>query len=176
MGRRPPDDDPERALLDEAMRDVRPLSGRSKLAPPPQSRRPVRPPRRAGDAPARFQIDSQGERLQGIAPGIDRGHLQRLRRGQVRAERELDLHGLRVAEARDAVAEALAAALAGDERCVRIVHGRGLHSRGGAVLRQQLADWLADPPHGARVMAFASTRDGGATYVLLRRQRRGALS
>ncbi len=151
---------------------MRRLPDRDKVvAPPAPARPPRRPPRRAGDAPARFEIRHAGERIEGIAPGIDRRHLRRLRRGQVRAERVVDLHGLRAGEAAAAVRTALVEALAAAERCVRIVHGRGLHSREAPILRQQLADWLAEPPHGARILAFASTRDGGATNVLLRRER-----
>ena len=125
----------------------------------------------------RFAVERLGERSEGLAAGIDRRHLVRLRRGEVPVELRVDLHGLAAAEARRRLAAELARAQAAGLRCVLVVHGRGLHSEGPAVLREGVAEWLSAGPLAARVMAFASARpaDGGsgATYVLLRRQRRG---
>jgi DNA-nicking Smr family endonuclease len=107
--------------------------------------------------------------------GIDRAHLRRLRRGEVRPELTVDLHGLTLRDARREVRTALARALSEGKRCVMVVHGRGLHSEQGPVLKKRLVRWLGEPPHGGRVMAFASAParrgGGGATYVLLRRRR-----
>jgi DNA-nicking Smr family endonuclease len=124
-----------------------------------------------------FEVERSGERCEGLARGIDRAHLARLRRGEQRVERRVDLHGLTAAEARRALAAALRAAFAEGLRCVLVVHGRGLRSEAGPVLRDGLAEWLTAPPLASLVMAFASAqpRDGGpgASYVLLRRARRG---
>ena len=53
-----------------------------------------------------------------------------------------------------------------------VIHGRGLHSDAGPTLKAALPGWLAEPPHGASVLAFESAGPGrggtGATYVLLR--------
>jgi DNA-nicking Smr family endonuclease len=124
-----------------------------------------------------FEIVHSGERCEGLAKGIDRGHLRRLRRGEVACEERLDLHGLTAGEARRSLAAALREAAAAGVRCVLVVHGRGLHSEAGAVLKDGVVDWLTAPPLAALVLAFASAlpRDGGAgaTYVLLRRRRAG---
>ena len=129
----------------------------------------------AGSGMSAFEIlRDEPERLEGIATGIDRSHLKRLRKGEVEVDEDVDLHGLEQREARVAVREAIARAREAGGRCVRVVHGRGLHSAGGAaVLRERLPHWLAEPPCGALVMAFASglRERGGATYVLLRRKR-----
>jgi DNA-nicking Smr family endonuclease len=57
---------------------------------------------------------------------------------------------------------------------VLVVHGRGLHSPGAPVLKHALPGWLAEPPLGQRVLAFASATPPhggtGATFVLLRRE------
>jgi DNA-nicking Smr family endonuclease len=124
-----------------------------------------------------FELTRHGERVEGLAQGIDRQHLLRLRRGEWRSERRVDLHGLTAAEARrELTSELQDAALAG-VRCVLVIHGRGLHSESGPVLRDGVLAWLTTPPLGQRVMAFASAlpRDGGpgASYVLLRRTRPG---
>jgi DNA-nicking Smr family endonuclease len=57
---------------------------------------------------------------------------------------------------------------------ILIIHGRGLSSPAGPVLKTKVIQWLTTGPWRRWVMAFASARlcDGGAgaTYVLLRRQ------
>jgi DNA-nicking Smr family endonuclease len=125
------------------------------------------------EAPVQFEVTRAGERVEGGAPGIDRKHLRRLRSGAVPVDIRVDLHGLRGEGARKAVREALIAACEAGQRCALVIHGRGQRSESGPVLKQALPGWLAEPPLGARVMAFASAtpEDGGtgATYVLLRR-------
>lgn len=122
-----------------------------------------------------FEVSREGERVRGLAEGIDRAHLRRLERGEVEVDRELDLHGLSRNEAREDVGYELRDAFASGERCVRIVHGRGRGSELGAVLQEALPGWLSEPPLARIVMAFCSAlpHDGGtgALYVLLRRQR-----
>jgi DNA-nicking Smr family endonuclease len=122
-----------------------------------------------------FEVRREGERVYGLARGVDPGHLRRLRRGELDVERELDLHGLDARRARHEVASALGEAQRAGERCVLVVHGRGTHSPGGPVLKEALLEWLQQPPLEALVLAFASApppRGGaGALLVLLRRQR-----
>ena len=124
-----------------------------------------------------FEVTRSGERSEGLAAGIDRAHLARLRRGEQRVERRIDLHGMTAAEARRELTAELRAAFADGVRCVLVVHGRGLHSEGGAVLKGGVVDWLIAAPLASFVLAFASAqpRDGGpgASYVLLRRARPG---
>jgi DNA-nicking Smr family endonuclease len=124
----------------------------------------------------RFAIDRLGERCEGLAQGVDRKHLLRLRRGNQPIERRIDLHGLIAAEAKRRLAGELDRAQAEGLRCVLVIHGRGLHSEGGAVLREGTIDWLTAEPLASQVMAFASARpehgSSGATYVLLRRIRK----
>jgi DNA-nicking Smr family endonuclease len=123
----------------------------------------------------RFEVVRTGERVEGIAAGIDRKLLQRLKRGEPEPVRRIDLHHLKRQEARPLVERELRAAFAAGERCVLFVHGRGLRSEDGPVLKEALLEWLQAAPLSERVMAFASARpeDGGvgALYVLLRRQR-----
>jgi DNA-nicking Smr family endonuclease len=124
-----------------------------------------------------FEVVRSGERSEGIARGVDRAHLLRLRRGEQRYERRIDLHGLTAAEARRELTDELREAFAEGERCALVVHGRGLHSEGGPVLRDGVVAWLTAEPLARLVLAFATAlpRDGGpgASYVLLRRARRG---
>lgn len=123
---------------------------------------------------ARFVLtDRGGGRIDGIASGFDRRRLRDLRRGDPPPDREVDLHGLRRDEAHRVLSAELRAALAAGARCVLVIHGRGMRSPAGPVLRSSLPAWLAEPPHGPCVLAFAASENhaGGATYVLLRRSR-----
>lgn len=122
-----------------------------------------------------FEIERQGERVVGLAKGIDRAHRDRLARGEVEIDVELELHGLREQEARALVRAAVEEAYQEGDRCLLVIHGRGKGSESGSVLKEGLPEWLSTPPAGRRVMAFATAlpRDGGsgASYVLLRRMR-----
>ncbi len=124
---------------------------------------------------ASFTLRESGERIEGLAEGIDRAHLDRLKRGKVPVEREIELHGLRQVEAGREVRFELREAFEMAERCVLIIHGRGAHAETGPVLKEALLDWLCEPPLDRLVMAFASAAPEhggtGATYVLLRRKR-----
>jgi len=76
-------------------------------------------------------------------------------------------------EARLSLAQFLAARLARGERCVRVIHGKGLGSPGRiGVLKQLSRNWLAQREE---ILAFcqAKPHDGGegALLVLLRAPR-----
>ena len=90
-----------------------------------------------------------------VSPDIPK----KLHRGEWTVQGQVDLHGLFVDEARDAVARLLRSAEIRGERCLRIVHGKG-------VLRELVRRWLQQYPE---VMAFvqASPRDGGSGAVIL---------
>ena len=122
-----------------------------------------------------FAIEISGEQVRALAPGVDRKHLQRLLRGEVAIEVEIDLHGFNSPEARRLVSDTLAEMLREGERCARIVHGRGRHSEAGPVLKAALLEWLTSPPLANDVLAFATagpeSGGAGATLVLLRRAR-----
>ena len=94
-----------------------------------------------------------------------------LQRGVISPEATLDLHGMRVAEARGAFLRFLVQSLHAGRRCIRIVHGKGRRSDGTQpVLKQKTNQWLRQRDE---VLAFCSAPrwDGGtgAAYVLLKR-------
>ncbi|WP_369822888.1 Smr/MutS family protein [Bordetella sp. N] len=90
-----------------------------------------------------------------------------LRRGTWRTGAELDLHGLRVEQARHALFSFLDECLEFGIRCVRVVHGKGLSSLDmEPVLKDKVRTWLVQKPE---VMAFAESeeRHGGAGALLV---------
>ncbi len=93
--------------------------------------------------------------------------LTELRGERFHADEELDLHQLNSAEARRRLRRFLDYACQHHCRTVRIIHGRGLHSQGHAILPELVQDELrADP----RVLAFrlAGRFDGGSGALRVR--------
>lgn len=111
-----------------------------------------------------------GDQLEFARPGVQRGVLRKLRRGEYRVSDELDLHGLDTSSARELLQTFLASARRRRGTCVLIVHGKGYRSdRRGPVLKAMVDKWLRNRKE---VLAFCSARpvDGGtgAVYVLLK--------
>ena len=173
------EDDEEQNLFRQAMHGVRPLPAPDRAAPlrrrPPPRARFTRAERaavlRESLAPPGRELDIQpGDSLHYRPPGVPETVLRRLRRGDYRIESEIDLHGMTLAEAREALRGFLAAAAARRLHCLRIVHGKGLRSGArGPVLKNAVNSLLRRID---LVLAFTSAamRDGGtgATLVLLR--------
>lgn len=114
-----------------------------------------------------------GDELTFLRPGLSRSVLKDLRRGRWVTQDEIDLHGLNRDEARDLLSTFVAESLARGQRCLRIVHGKGLRSPGREpVLKELVRRWLASRPE---VLAYCQARaaDGGsgAVTVLLKAQR-----
>jgi DNA-nicking Smr family endonuclease len=178
--RLPEKDDPQAAdaeLFREAVRGVKPLGVRTAPPAAPKMRpraRFTRADRMAVlreslEAPAADAEVGSGEELAFRRPEIQLSVMRRLRRGEYRVQREIDLHGLTVTEAKQVLREFLAAALEHQVRCVRIVHGKGLRSGNrGPVLKGAVSAVLK---RTGAVLAYVSARqvDGGtgAVYVLL---------
>jgi DNA-nicking Smr family endonuclease len=111
-----------------------------------------------------------GEELLYVRQGLPYAVLRRLRRGQFSVGDQLDLHGMTVDEARVALASFLHDVRRRGQRCVRVIHGKGIRSRlGQPVLKVKVSHWLRQRDE---VLAFCSARpvDGGtgAVYVLLK--------
>ena len=100
-----------------------------------------------------------------------RGDLaSKLRLGQWSVQSELDLHGLTVDEAHDALSDFIVASRNRRYRCVRVIHGKGLTSPGKEpVLKGKVRRWLA---HWDEVLAYSEAPrhagGGGALLVLLK--------
>ncbi|CAN5145205.1 Smr/MutS family protein [soil metagenome] len=102
--------------------------------------------------------------------GIGPDTVRKLRRGHWVIQSQLDLHGMRTDEAREALAEFLRHADKRGLRCVRVIHGKGLGSiNKEPVLKNKVRNWLAQKEG---VLAFCQARaaDGGsgALVVLLK--------
>jgi DNA-nicking Smr family endonuclease len=103
-------------------------------------------------------------------PGIGLDVTRRLRKGDWSIQGEIDLHGLRREEAREALSSFVRDAHRRGWRCVRVVHGKGLGSPGKTpVLKGKVQSWLIQK---TEVLAFVQARadegGAGALVVLLK--------
>ena len=100
-------------------------------------------------------------------PGVGIDVARKLRRGEWTIQSEIDLHGLRSDDAREALAAFLREAMRQGMRCVRVVHGKGLGSPGKTpVLKGKVHSWLVQKDE---VLAFVQARgdEGGAGAVVV---------
>ena len=102
-------------------------------------------------------------------PGIGTDITRKLRKGEWSLQGQLDLHGLRTDEAREALGQFVRDAKRMGWRCVRVVHGKGLGSPGKEpVLKSKVQRWLVQKNEVlAFVQAKPSDGGGGALVVLL---------
>jgi DNA-nicking Smr family endonuclease len=96
--------------------------------------------------------------------------LKKMRRGHYKVAATVDLHGKTSDQAREALATFLNQAHEADQRCVRIIHGKGLRSKSGDPVLKRLVRRMLfryDP-----VLAYCESRNesggSGALLVLLR--------
>ncbi len=166
----------ERALFRRAMSDVCPLEVERRPTLPawPEARMPdpvigvPQPSRRGASALPALEV--------GRAPGLDARTLARLRRGRIRPEARLDLHGRTLEAAHREVYAFIATAVAEGLRCVIVITGKGRLGAASGTIRAELPRWLDQAPLRSRILGFTRARpeDGGdgARYVLLRRAER----
>ncbi len=174
------EEEDEGALFRRAMQGVQPLKQAQRVQPVRRSVRPLARFARAERAAVLLDSVGSGTDLHEVQPGdellfrragVPDTVLRRLRRGVYRVEAEIDLHGLTAGEATAQLGAFLRDARARGQRCIRVIHGKGLRSgTRGPVLKNTVNALLrrADP-----VLAFASARPAaggtGATLVLLGR-------
>jgi DNA-nicking Smr family endonuclease len=176
----PPDADDDADALDllrEALRDVKPIKAPDRVRHPPPRVEPVPVQRLRAQKEILAESLSDGSPLEEgfesgaelgvVRDGLSRQVLRKLRRGQWVVQGELDLHGLTVPAAREALVLFLQRCLRERWRCVRVIHGRGLRSKSGEpVLKSKTAIWLSQRQE---ILAFCQARpaDGGAGAVLV---------
>ena len=185
MTKRTPPEAPPEAQDDAALfrAAVGPVRNVQASPPPPAAPKPrPRPRMRARDeeeareafrrgieADALAAGDALAWRLDELPPRV----LQRLRRGEYAAEDELDLHHADAVRAEAMLRAFLKDAVQAGLGCVRIVHGKGLHSETGVPVLKNLVDRLLR--QRSDVLAFHSAPPAqggrGAVLVLLRRRR-----
>jgi DNA-nicking Smr family endonuclease len=169
--------DADKDLFQRAAGKVQPLPHRGRVHHPPEPVAPI---------PAQRQLDDQRVLKEAISdefdastllevddamsfrrPGVGIDVARKLRRGHWSIQSEIDLHGYRSDDAREALAAFLREAMRQGLRCVRVVHGKGLGSPGKTpVLKGKVHSWLVQKNE---VLAFVQARadEGGAGAVVV---------
>jgi DNA-nicking Smr family endonuclease len=121
-----------------------------------------------------FQVSDTPEYIEGTGYNVPPSIARRLHSGDFSIQAHVDLHGLRVDDAKEVFETFLDWAVTTGKRGVLIVHGRGLSSPSEPILKNKVKEWLTRGPWRKWVVAYSSARkcDGGAgaTYVLLRQR------
>ena len=116
------------------------------------------------DVSTLLDVDDQlSYRREGIGTDVTR----KLRSGEWSIQRQLDLHGLRTDEAREALGQFIRLSHRTGLRCVRVVHGKGLGSPGKTpVLKTKVQRWLVQKKE---ILAFVQARpaEGGAGALVV---------
>ncbi|MEO1363828.1 MAG: Smr/MutS family protein, partial [Pseudomonadota bacterium] len=125
---------------------------------------------------------SLADQVQGTAVNMDKKAFAQMKRGKLRPEGKLDLHGMTLDRAHPALTRFILSAQAQGKRLVLIVTGKGKdRDEGGpipvrlGVLRHQVPQWLSVPPLSSAVLQVSAAHNrhggGGAYYVYLRKRR-----
>lgn len=160
------------ALFRAAIGEVKPIPEQNRITPK-LARRKVIPHRTA--APSTIP-DTLSDYLAEESPreflrnGIARITLRKVRNGTWPIQDQLDLHGNQSDTARKLLQEFLHETTQQTLRCVRVIHGKGLNSKGGeAVLRNLTRHWLTQHPLVlAYCEALPAQGGSGAVLVLLK--------
>ncbi len=164
----------------DAVGDVTPLNGQPAVEHKRTPHPPIAHKRREDDqlvlvasVSDEFEIDTllhTDDELSFRRPGVGADVLRKLRRGEWVIQDEIDLHGCRTDEARELLASFVRDAGKRGLRCVRVVHGKGLGSKGRQpVLKGKTKVWLAQREDVIAFCQARSTEGGsGALIVLLK--------
>ena len=167
----------ERNLFTQTVGHVKPIAAKPRVHMTPQ-RPATRPLQQTLDDQAAL-IESMSDefdvstlldvddQLSFRRSGIGTDVTRKLRKGEWSIQGQLDLHGLRSDEAREAVGQFVRDAKRMGWRCVRVVHGKGLGSPGKEpVLKSKVQRWLVQKQE---VIAFVQAKpaDGGAGALVV---------
>ena len=178
-----PAESEDAAFFRDQMRDVAPVRSANRVEPWRSPREPVAAKRHADDQAVLAELAklARGAAAEGadeaeieedtafLRPGLPRDILRKLRRTHWAIQADLDLHGLSSEQAAIATAQFLTACRRRGLRCVRIVHGKGLRSRGREPILKRLVRRML--MRRDEVLAFVEPRahqgGSGAVVVLL---------
>lgn len=170
----------DRALFEQAVGKVLPLAVPSRHSARPAVPSPLPLQRERDERQVMREALSDGfdvetllltdEHLSYRRAGMGPDVVRKLRQGHWALQAEIDLHGLRTDQAREALGRFVRESHHRGLRCVRVVHGKGLGSPGKTpVLKSRVHSWLIQKNE---VMAFVQARPAeggaGALVVLLR--------
>src|SRR4030042_822540 len=106
----------------------------------------------------RIRLSDTGEDIEWTRPGARKDLARRLHKRDFSVQDCIDLHGLTLTEAEEALIEFFKEALSRQYSCIKVVHGRGLKSPHGPVLKEAFTKLLRGP-FRKWVLAYATATD-----------------
>lgn len=166
-------------IFREAMADVREI--REFRAMPPKKPPAYTPSPRKDDTldilrqivdrEKKIKISDTGEYMEWTNPKIRKDISEKLHQGCFSVQDYIDLHGMTLTEAEEAFSSFIRHAVKHHLFCIKVIHGRGLRSPRGPVLKTALERWLQGT-FRKWVLAYTTAKDCdgglGATYVILK--------
>lgn len=168
--------DPKRAEFEKP--DAEPLTSPTPKPPLPDFRLG-----QSSDVPRKHDLlPGVADRLIAAPVNMDHKAFGKMKRGKLKPEARLDLHGMTMAEAHPELIAFILGSQAIGRRLVLVITGKGKDRDDGGpiptrfgVLRHQVPQWLALPPLNQAILQVtpAHIRHGGhgAYYVYLRKRR-----
>lgn len=135
-----------------------------------------------GAAPSHDLMGSVANRLDAAPVHMDRKTHTRMKRGKIKPEARIDLHGMTMDRAHPALTGFIMRAASSGKRLVLVITGKGkdrdedgpIPIRRG-ILRHNVPHWLSVPPLAPLILQVTPAHDrhggGGAYYVYLRKIR-----
>lgn len=128
------------------------------------------------------RVLSVSDQVRAAPVQMDRKSFDQMKRGKLKPEGRIDLHGLTVDRAHPMLSRFILSAHADGKRLVLVITGKGKERDDGGpipvrfgVLRHQVPQWLALPPLSSAVLQITQAHvrhgGGGAYYVYLRKPR-----
>ncbi|MEW6570447.1 MAG: Smr/MutS family protein [Nitrospirota bacterium] len=119
----------------------------------------------------KIKLSDTGEYIEWVSPHIRKDITQRLHEGHFSVQDFIDLHGMTVDEAEQALNTFFSEAIRKRLFCIKVIHGRGLRSAKGPVLKEALKKWLCGR-FRKWILAYSTAKDCdgglGATYIILK--------
>jgi DNA-nicking Smr family endonuclease len=123
---------------------------------------------------ATFRNEGPESDIEEPGPRSSSSRLRQLKRGTIRINRELDLHGFMKDQALVRLEQFIASAFSQGQTAVLVITGKGINSPEGPVLPGAVAAWLQEKGRGIVAEFFPAPRamgGSGAFVVFLKRGR-----
>lgn len=119
----------------------------------------------------KIRLSDTDEYMEGTVCNIRKGIARELHEGRFSVQDSIDLHGMTRIEAEEALSLFFREAMRKGLFCIKIIHGRGLRSPNGPVLKDALKR-LLQGQFRKWILAYSTAKDCdgglGATYVILK--------
>jgi DNA-nicking Smr family endonuclease len=178
-GEAPPENKTDDEVFMDAMADVREIREFRKIPlskPPGIAPRVVKPDNTLDilqeivSGKRKIRLSDTAEYMEWVSPNMRKDIARKLHQGKFSVQDSIDLHGMNLDEAEEAFHAFFMEAFRRRLFCIKVIHGRGLRSPKGPVLKNALKKWL----HGGirkRIIAYSTAQDCdgglGATYIIL---------